>query len=169
MATIKGAKRIFTASLKGVPGFAKQCGLLKAEVPRLMGEANQQTADEIFNEARRLIKVNDSYATGELYDSIVVTVTARGLAIYVSSTSHYAPYVEYGTRPHFPPLDAIRRWCAAKGIPESAAYPIAKKISEVGTEAQPFLWPSFVLGRSNHIARIQQIMSAGMRALGRTA
>ena len=34
------------------------------------------------------------------------------------------------------------RWCKAKGIEESAAYPIAKKILIEGIPAQPFLIPA---------------------------
>src|SRR5262245_41824789 len=122
-------QRMFTASFTGQEKLVRNCRMLREKFPEWLYEANQAKADEIFNEARRNLKQSDTYATGELYDSIITEVTARGLAIYVGSTSHYAPYVEFGTRPHFPPLDAIRRWCNLRGIPESAAFPIAKKIA----------------------------------------
>src|SRR5262245_26629542 len=106
-----GGKRLFQVSFTGQEKLAANCAMLRRRFPEYLAEANQETADEIFALARRNIKSNDSYASGELYDSVVTEVTARGLAIYVGSTSKYAPYVEFGTRPHFPPLDAIRRWC----------------------------------------------------------
>ena len=157
------AKRFLSASFTGREQLAKNCAMMRRKFPEWLEEANQETANEIFAEARRLIKVNDSYASGELYESMEITVTARGLAIYVASTSHYAPYVEYGTRPHFPPLDAIRRWCALKGIPIAAAFPIAKKISERGTPAQPFMRPALKAGQRNHLARLRALISRGVK------
>lgn len=144
--------------------------MLREKFPEFLYEANQATANEIFDEARRNLKSNDSYASGVLYDSVVTEVSARGLAIYVGSTSPYAAYVEYGTRPHFPPLDAIRRWCELKGIPVTAAFPIAKKIAERGTPAAPFMRPALKAGQRNHLARIRALVSLGVKGLlGRAA
>src|SRR5262245_38654870 len=163
-------KRIFSVSFTGNENLKRNMAALRREFPEMLSDANQETADEIVREAQRNIKTNDSYASGELYGSLVVKVTARGLAIYVGSTSHYAPYVEFGTRPHFPPLDAIRRWCELKDIPVAAACPIAKKIAERGTPEQPFLWPAFLVGKRNHLARVRALCSAGVRkVLGRAA
>jgi len=163
-------KRMFTASFTGKDKLVKNCQMLRTKFPDWLYEANQATANEIFDEARRNIKSNDSYASGELYDSVITEVSARGLAIYVGSTSHYAPYVEFGTRPHFPPLDAIREWCRVKGIPEEAVFPIAKKIAERGTQAQPFLRPAFLVGKRNHLARLRSLITQGIKgALGRAA
>jgi HK97 gp10 family phage protein len=50
-------------------------------------------------------------------------------------------YVEFGTRPHFPPLAPITAWARRHGI-EKAAFAIARKISRVGTRAQPFMRPA---------------------------
>lgn len=162
--------RMFTASFTGRENLVRNCRMLRDKFPEWLYEANQETANEIFDEARRNIKTNDSYASGELYDSIVAEVSARGLAIWVGSVSPYAPFVEFGTRPHFPPLDAIRRWCSLKGIPESAAFPIAKKISEAGTPEQPFMAPALKVGQRNHLARIRKVISLAIKsALGRAA
>jgi hypothetical protein len=56
---------------------------------------------------------------------------------------NYAPFVEFGTRPHFPPLEPIREWCRRHSIPEEAAYAIALKISRTGQPARPFLFPAY--------------------------
>lgn len=157
------AKRQFTASFTGLDQLAKNCAMLRRKFPEALERANQETANEIFAEARRIIQANDSYASGELYDSIEITVSARGMAIYVASTSHYAPYVEFGTRPHFPPVDAIRRWCRLKGIPETAAYPICLKIAERGTAAQPFMRPALAAGRRNHLSRLRALISRAVK------
>jgi HK97 gp10 family phage protein len=158
-------QRMFSVSFTGQEKLAKNCRMLREKFPEWLGEANQQTADEIFDEARRNIKQADSYATGELYDSVIVEVSARGLAIWVGSTSHYAPYVEFGTRPHFPPVDAIREWCRVRGIPESAAFPIARQISERGTPAVPFLYPALLKGKRDHLARIRKLISMAIKGV----
>lgn len=82
-------------------------------------------------------------ATGELRDSIQVQTSPKGSVARVVSTAAHAPHIEYGTRPHFPPLDAIRAWCRIKGIPETAAYPIALKIAKHGTPERPFMRPAW--------------------------
>lgn len=63
----------------------------------------------------------------------------------------YWKYVERGTRPHWPPLEAIRRWVEVKPViprpdsrgrlptPKQLAYLIARKIAREGTEGIPDL------------------------------
>lgn len=63
----------------------------------------------------------------------------------------YWKYIEHGTRPHFPPLDAIKEWIIVKPIlpyPDSKgripsvnslAYLIGRKISQFGTKGKPSL------------------------------
>lgn len=163
-------QRMFTASFTGQETLVRNCRMLREKVPEWLAEANQETANEMFDEARRFLKQSDTYATGDLYDSVVTEVSARGLAIWVGSQSPYAAYVEFGTRPHFPPLDAIRAWCRVKGIPESAAFPIARQISVRGTPAIPFMRTALAVGRRHHLERIRRLITLGIRgALGRAA
>ena len=51
------------------------------------------------------------------------------------NTSEYAMFADKGRGSgRMPPDAAIRDWCKRKGIPESAVYPIRKKIAEKGTQ-----------------------------------
>ena len=36
--------------------------------------------------------------------------------VFIGSPLKYAPYVEFGTRPHWPPRAALLAWAASKGI-----------------------------------------------------
>jgi hypothetical protein len=79
----------------------------------------------------------------------------------------YAPAVEFGTKPHFPPPKALEGWVRRKGISARiarhthggqtgkkkkvgttssedtrAAFIIARAISKKGTQAHPFLQPA---------------------------
>ena len=63
----------------------------------------------------------------------------------------YWKYAENGTRPHWPPVEAIRRWVEIKPViprpdsrgriptPKQLAYLISRKISQVGTRGIPDL------------------------------
>lgn len=48
----------------------------------------------------------------------------------------YAVFVEEGTKPHMPPIEAIEPWAKKKGI---SPWAVAISISKKGTKANPFL------------------------------
>jgi len=72
-------------------------------------------------------------------------------------TVDYATYVEFGTKPHFPPVEAVTgevealdRWVDVKLNPEdteAVAFQVARRIAQVGTDAQPFMRPAAKEGR----------------------
>lgn len=54
----------------------------------------------------------------------------------------YAQYTEIGRRGgKQPPLDAIKEWTKYKGIDSKWAYPIARKIGQIGYEGKPVFGP----------------------------
>jgi hypothetical protein len=56
----------------------------------------------------------------------------------------YGKFVDEGRRPgKMPPVKDIMEWTRLKGIPESAAYPIARKIGEKGTKGINFTEPFY--------------------------
>src|ERR1700693_2366018 len=83
------------------------------------------------------LQANGQYATGE-------TIAALEIALSDTGGQLLAPWwidaLEVGrkpTRPNAPIgdptlLERIKEWCAAKGIPEEAAYPITKSIHKYG-------------------------------------
>lgn len=157
--------KAFAVKITGAEKIKKNVAYLRREFPEWLSAANLETAYEIRDEAQRNIKTLDAFDTGDLHGSIDVRISPQGLSIGVGSTAHYAPYVEFGTRPHFPPLEPIREWCRSRGIPESAAFPIARKISEVGTPERPFLYPAYKVGMRNHVGRIKKLVGLGLRGL----
>ena len=86
------------------------------------------------------LKLTCPFASGHLRKSIKPVVTEEGNDVILTiEMPLYAKWVEFGSPPHMPPIEAIREWCIEKGIPEEAAYPIALAIKEQGTRAQPFI------------------------------
>ena len=52
----------------------------------------------------------------------------------VGTDLKYAPFVEYGTNPHFPPLAPLKLWAKFKLGNENLAYVVARKIARKGTK-----------------------------------
>lgn len=59
------------------------------------------------------------------------------MAFAVRSGVNYALFVHEGTKPHFPPPSALKRWAIAHGMP-GAEFAIARKIAQRGTKRRPF-------------------------------
>jgi len=53
--------------------------------------------------------------------------------------SKYAIFVHEGTKPHFPPIEAITPWARRHGIPP---FLVARSIAKHGTQGIPFLQSS---------------------------
>lgn len=100
--------------------------------------------------AKDKMGMNQSYATGELADTMETIVEINDDYFKVSiKLQDYWYYLENGTKPHFPPLQAIKEWVEVKGITpeerngykpsiEQLPYMIQKSIGKYGTEAHPF-------------------------------
>ena len=154
-----------SVSITGDARIKQNFAYLKANFPDWVNQANEATAIEIRDEARNNIMQIDAYDTHELYDSVEYSVSRLGNSVVVYSTAKHAPFIELGTAPHFPPLDKIRAWCGRKGIPESAAYPIARAIAERGTPERPWLYPAYKAGIQGHVGRIRDFVGTELRKL----
>ena len=82
--------------------------------------------------------------TGRLRASIATDV--QPFMVSIGSNVKYAPFVEFGTRPHFPPLQAMQPWARRHGFPSgnAGAFLVAKAIARRGTKPKPFLVPALV-------------------------
>jgi hypothetical protein len=124
-----------------------------------MDNLDLTTIQDITNifcqELKNKIDINGTNASGDLSNSIKGIVKQNGKYIVISiQLQDYWKYVEYGTKPHFPPLDAIKKWISVKPVlprplkngklptTNQLAYLIGRKISKVGTKAKPFLQPT---------------------------
>ncbi|SMB97951.1 phage protein, HK97 gp10 family [Thermanaeromonas toyohensis ToBE] len=71
-------------------------------------EQLEKGLEDIGGQIERRAKRKAPTDTGALRRSI--TAQREGLTEKVGSNLHYAPYVEFGTRPHWPPVEPIREW-----------------------------------------------------------
>ena len=87
--------------------------------------------------------------TGELKSSIIVKVENNSIIIEMSEQGKY---IEFGTPPHMPPVEALQGWVRRKwgagskdGDPKNmaAAWRLAYAIKRRGTRPYPFIRPTF--------------------------
>jgi len=104
-----------------------------------MVDAMRQATLVVMADARRRVPVD----TGRLRASIVPEVEVHGHSVegIVGSNVAYAPYMELGTRPHFPPVSALRIWARRHGV---EALLVARAISRRGTRPRAFLMGAYV-------------------------
>jgi hypothetical protein len=104
----------------------------------------QAVQAKTINDARGYVPTG---VTGALSQSIQpgpITVTDDNVEAVVEANADYASFVEFGTRPHWPPVDALKDWCAKFLGDERLAFVVARAISKRGTMAQPFLGPALL-------------------------
>lgn len=106
-------------------------------------------------ELRNTLSNNGTDASGELSKSIKGIVKKDGKWVIISiRLNEYWKYVENGTKPHFPPIDAIKKWITIKPVlprplkngklptTNQLAYLIGRKIAQKGTLPKPFFNPT---------------------------
>jgi hypothetical protein len=113
--------------------------------PEAVTEATVAKVTEAVKFLERVIKSDHDFPYGagplHLLQTIGTEVDISGRAIIgiVGTPAKYAEPVEYGTKPHFPPIEPIQFWVEKKlGIEgkeaKGVAFLIARKISVEGTE-----------------------------------
>lgn len=123
-------------------------------VERVLNEIGQDVVTDLRAKMRQKnSKGYDKIATGELYRTLRTTTEKNG-DTYELDLHHqpYFKYVEYDTRPHYPPKDPILRWVRDKKIPTrentgnkdfptegTVTYFVQQKIGREGTEGTRFL------------------------------
>ena len=87
----------------------------------------------VQRKAMEVVPIDTGYLSRRITQELV-PLRAR-----VYTNVFYAPFVEYGTRPHFPPPGALATWGRKHGgIP---AFALARAIAKRGTKAHPYMRP----------------------------
>ena len=100
----------------------------------------------------RSARINAPVDTGRLRASIVPEVVQQSNVIkgVVGSNVKYAPYMELGTKAHWPPIQALEVWAKRH---HTTAFVVARAIARRGIKARRFLQRAFMDNR-NQIATI---------------
>jgi hypothetical protein len=129
---------------------------LKKIMPQFVKDAINTHALAIQAQAKRNITDAPAVDTGQLRASVKIETYSSGYAARVGTDVAHGKWIEFGTGPHFPPLEPIREWARRHGLPPEAAYPIALAISKRGTPARAWLHPAFEAERPNFDSVIRE-------------
>lgn len=95
--------------------------------------AFQRSALMLESMAKQITPVD----TGRLRSSITHSIDSRPVPLWgqTGTKTYYAPFVEFGTKPHWPPLSAMQPWARRHGFPEgqTGAFLVARAIATRGT------------------------------------
>lgn len=132
---------------------------LKKLAHRGIVECTAKSAIKVQNAARQSSAVD----TGRLRSSIRINFTDNGAGADVGSDVEYASFIEHGTMPHFPPVDALRKWARRVLRDEGAAFLVARAISRRGTKPRPFLQPAWDGERRNYVQCVKREIRTALR------
>ncbi len=83
---------------------------------------------------------------GHLRGSITPAFDKGGLRARVGTNKKYAPFMEFGTKPHWPPWSGpkglpLQRWARRHGFPggTTGAFLVARSIARKGTKPRRFM------------------------------
>lgn len=134
---------------------------------KLSDEKKRKVKGEVFasghdvrTEAISRLKGKDglrAWDLGNLANSILVEPVEGGMISEVGPEAPYGPHVEFGTKPHFPPPDALEGWAKRHGF--DSAWPICKAIAKRGLKAKPFLFPAWLAIRDKFWKRMKEIVA----------
>lgn len=116
----------------------------------------------IHRRARRKLTQEKAVDTGRALSSIRFLLL--GLYGQVSVDADHGKWIEFGTGPHFPPPQALAGWARRHGM-AGMEFVIARKISQVGTPARPFLMPAY----QEETAAFQAAVAAALISASRKA
>lgn len=108
----------------------------------------------VSKDAKQLAPVD----TGELRSSITPEVRLEGwntLGV-VGSNKLHAPYMETGTKPHWPPIAALEVWARRHGV---SAFLVARAISRRGTKAHRYMQRAFDQNKDQIVSIFDKVVT----------
>jgi HK97 gp10 family phage protein len=128
---------------------AKVDSTAAGEVQKYLNLALKNSATIVM---QREMKEAPRGVTGKLAKSISQLVTSIAAVIGPDHSLDYPIFVEKGTKPHMPPIDAITPWALAKGL---NPWAVAMGIKKRGTKANPFVERTFKGSKAEVIVEFQ--------------
>ena len=152
------AQTAITINIKG----AKELRRALRNPKFVKGPASRFVRRVAFNVQAEAVKAAPS-DTGRLRQSITPQFDKGGLRAKVGTNLKYAQPVEFGSRPHWPPLKALQPWARRHGFPggKTGAFLVARAIARKGTKPRSFLGKSLTESRG-FIGRELNVLMRGI-------
>lgn len=155
----------FNIQIKGLDEFIKDNKRAADNIPTLVGKALMESTGRIKDDARNAITEQGISNTGNLRRSINNWLEGMWKGI-VGVGERYGAYVEFGTKPHFPPVAPLERWAQTKLGTSGLGFVIARKIARKGTKAQAYLGPSLEKNLDFVVERFSQMGLTVVKMMG---
>jgi HK97 gp10 family phage protein len=125
-------------TLEGIDELIAKTGKLSSQIGPIARDVLNKAASNIEGKAKHLVPVD----TGRLRASIATRLDSDSVPLWaeVGTNVLYARPVEYGSRPHYAPIDALRPWASKHGMAAGALW---HSIWMYGTKPHPFMKPAF--------------------------
>jgi HK97 gp10 family phage protein len=120
------------------------------KAPKIMTPILQKGITEAGAEIVRTEVEEAPHDTGNLQRSVQFRMS--GMTGIIQPLADYAGAVQFGTKPHMPPANALRGWAMRHNM---NAFLVARAISRKGTKANPFITRT-VKGVSSEVNKIFQ-------------
>ncbi len=117
---------------------------MEANITREITSGVEAVQAKVIEDARVICPTG---VTGTLAQSIQpgpISVTGDNVEATIEVNADYASYVEWGTRPHFPPVDALKDWAAKFLGDPKLAFIVARAIAKRGTRPYNFMGQSIL-------------------------
>ncbi|QOR55526.1 MAG: hypothetical protein UMS36scaffold28_16 [Phage 59_13] len=151
------------AEIKGTAQVIQNLSKIKKAIFVEIVAGAQAVQAKVINDARSLCPVFNGTLSQSIQPGEIV-VTDANITAEVIAHANYASFVEFGTRPHFPPVDALRDWAARVLGDERLAFVVARAIARRGTYAKPFLGPALTANTATYKRAIIAGIKRGLAA-----
>lgn len=138
--------------------------IMERRIRALRGDRLLNAMRSVTLEVQRRAKQNAPVDTGRLRASIIPDVVTRGNVVrgIVGSNVVYAPFMEFGTKPHWPPLAALEVWARRH---HTSAFVVARAIATRGIRARRFLRDAFDDVKGAIRGRIESTVASTLREI----
>lgn len=139
------------------------------QLPQTLADRLEAALQDIGVRIASSARGNAPVDRGRLRSSLTSVVQQVGqtlVQLEVGTNVDQAEPIERGTDPFFPPPSELRGWARRVLGDESAAWPVAKSISESGISEQPYLAPAFEENLTWALDRILQGVREAFEEVG---
>lgn len=148
-------KGLITVELKGADELRKFIPKMVEKDKEALRRETYASGLDVREDAQERLRSMGAWDLGNLANSIMVDPEDDGMTAKIEVEAPYGPYVEFGTRPHFPPMAALEGWAKRHGF--KSAWPICKVIADRGLKERPYLIPAYLKIRDIYFNRVAKI------------
>ena len=129
-------------------------------VGKPMVDAMRQATFLVEGDAKRNAPVDTGQLKSSIASEVRPGVEGKSVEGVVGSNKSYAPYMELGTKPHFPPPAALQVWAKRHGV---NAFVVARAISRRGLKPRKYLQRAFDSNKTKIVRILGDNVSSSVR------